>query len=196
MPSSEVHPSLRNLPMTTPPAERVTFDSAFDGLFNKAFAKDLTPEIRAELKKRGVDLEHLQPAYPFAVFRDAVDLAAKTWFPQLPAEEAWFQVGVRNLEGFYDTFIGKPMFALLRLIGPRRTAARMKANFRNANNYSESKLVDIGPNELQLWMNDSGETRFFVAGVMFRGLQLAGAANVKIDELATDENGTVYRITW
>jgi uncharacterized protein (TIGR02265 family) len=196
MTSPSVHESLRGLSSGLPSSQRVTFGSVFDGLFLKAFAKDVTPEFRARLKGLGVDLEHLHAGYPFTVFVDVVGLTAETFFPNLTKEEAWFQIGVRNLEGFYDTFLGKPMFALLRIIGPQRTAARMKANFRSANNYSESKLVELGPRELQMWMNDSGLMRFFIAGVMHRGLQLAGAKDVKLEVLATDAEGTVYRITW
>ena len=192
MPSSEVHPTLRVAPPTLPLGERVNFASVFEGLA-KAFG---AAQVRDEFKALGVDLDHLQAAYPHSVFIDAVAVLAKKFFPQLPPDEAWFQVGVRNLEGFYDTLLGRPLFALLRLMGPRRAAARMKSNFRSANNYSESKLVEVAPRELQLWMNDTGLVRSFIAGVMHRGLQMAGADGIRVEALATDEAGTVYRITW
>jgi hypothetical protein len=41
-----VHPSLRSLP-PAPFTERVTFFSAFEGLFLKAYANQMTPAIRA-----------------------------------------------------------------------------------------------------------------------------------------------------
>ncbi|MFT3713543.1 MAG: DUF2378 family protein [Archangium sp.] len=194
MSSSLVHPSLRDAPLTLPVAERVNFASVFEGLFNTAFKNQVTPELRDELRAMGLDLTLLNAAYPHEIFLKAVAAGAKAWFPGEPPEESWFKVGQRNLEGFYETFLGKPLFALLRVMGPKRTLGRMKANFRSANNYTDSKLVEVGPGELQLWINEMGNTRHFVRGVMFRGLQLAGSPNVKFDELSTDERGTVYRV--
>lgn len=194
MSTSAVHESLRDAPATLPMAERVNFASVFEGLFNTAFKSQVTPGLRAELKLMGLDLDLLQAAYPHDVFVKAVAAGANAWFQGEPPEVAWFKVGQRNLEGFYETFLGKPLFALLRVLGPKRTLGRMKANFRSANNYTDSKLVELAPGELQLWINEVGNTRHFVRGVMFRGLQLAGSPNVKFDELSTDERGTVYRV--
>jgi hypothetical protein len=42
-------------------------------------------------------------------------------------------------------------------------------------------------------MNDTGLLRFFIAGVMHRGLQLAGAENIRVEPLASDDAGTVCR---
>ena len=194
MTTSLVHESLRHPPAwAVPMADRVNFQTVFEGLFLTAFKDRVTPELREQLKRIGLNLDKLQTAYPHSVFLAAVAAGAQTWFPGEPSESAWFKVGVRNLDGFYETFLGKPLFALLRVLGPRRTIGRMKANFRSANNYTESKLVELSPTEVQLWMNETGDTRHFIRGVMFRGLQLAGAPNVKIEELSSDERGTVYR---
>ncbi|MFO0598725.1 MAG: DUF2378 family protein [Myxococcaceae bacterium] len=194
MGATPVHPELQSMPASMPLAQRVNFKSVFEGLFTTAYADQLTPELKAKLKDLGVDLDALQPAYPHQVFLAAVSAAAAAWYPTEPADQAWFKIGVRNLEGFYATFLGRPLFALLKVLGPRRTAARMSRNFRSANNYSESKLVEVGPSELQLWLNDVGDTRHFIRGVMFRGLQLAGAPQVRVEELATDANGTVFGV--
>lgn len=197
MASSIIHESLR----TPPPAsvafaDRVNFQSVFEGLFLAAFKDRLTPELRAKLSSLGLNLDSLQTAYPHSVFLGAVAAGAEAWFPGEPPEVSWFKVGVRNLDGFYETFLGKPLFALLRVLGPRRTIGRMKANFRSANNYVESKMVEVGPNEVQMWMNEPGNTRHFIRGVMHRGLQLAGAPNVQVEILSTDDAGTVFRFTW
>ena len=54
----------------------------------------------------------------------------------------------------------------------------------------------IAPNDVQMWMNEPGNTRHFIRGVMHRGLQLAGAPNVQVEILSTDDAGTVFRFTW
>lgn len=194
MSASLVHESLRNAPVTLPESERIIFASSFDGLLNTAAKSRVTPELRATLKGLGVELSALLPAYPREVFVKSVAACAAAWFPGEPVEDAWFKIGVGNLDGFYETFIGKPLFVLLRVMGPRRTLGRMRANFRSANNYTESKMVEIGPHELQVWVNETGELRHFIRGAMCRGLQLAGSPGVKFDELSSDERGAVFRV--
>lgn len=189
-----VHESLRNQPATMPLAERVNFQSVFEGLFLTAFRDELTPELRQQLRSAGLDLNDLKAAYPHSVFLDSLKLAAAAWFPTEPVSTAYVKLGERNIEGFFQTFLGRPLLVLLKVLGPRRTLGRMRANFRSANNDVESKLVELSPTEFQLWMNEAGDIRYFIQGVVQRGVTMAGAPQLVMDVLSTDANGTVFRV--
>jgi uncharacterized protein (TIGR02265 family) len=105
------------------------------------------------------------------------------------------QAGVRNIEGFFETFLGTPMLALLRLLGPKRTLGRMQKNVSSANNYTETVLVELGDGRFQMWVNEPKDMRHFMHGVMQRGVQLAGAEAVRFIVLDVDGDGTVFEIT-
>jgi uncharacterized protein (TIGR02265 family) len=192
--SPTLHESLRNLSPLVELKDRVNFLSVFEGLFLKGFGDRLTPAVRADLLAIGLDLDRLQSAYPHTVFLASLAVGAKHFFPNDPIPEAYAKLGARNMEGFFETFLGKPMLAMLKLVGPRRTLLRMRTNFRSANNYVESKVVEVSATEFQLWLNEPGDIRFFIQGVMRRGLELAGAKSLSLEVLASDAAGTVYHV--
>ncbi len=193
MESPQVHESLRNPPATLPLAERVNFQSVFEGLFVKALGP-VSPLVKQELKAVGVDLDRLQAAYPHTVLFAALDVASRHWFPGEPVQSAYLKLGLRNVEGFFETPMGRPLLALLKLMGVKRTLGRMRTNLRSANNYADAKLAEVSATEFQLWVNEPGDFRFFTQGVIQGGVRLTGAPNGVVTVIDTNELGTVYQI--
>ena len=46
--------------------ERLWYSTVIEAIFIKGLATRLTPELRLGIKKAGIDLGKLQPAYPIA----------------------------------------------------------------------------------------------------------------------------------
>ena len=176
-----------------PIAERVNFQSLFEGLFVKALGP-VPPAVKQELKAVGVDVDRLQAAYPQVVLIAALDVASRHWFPGETVESAYNKLGLRNIEGFFETLMGRPILALLKLMGLKRTLGRMRTNFRSANNYAETKLAEVSPTEFQLWVNEPGEFRFYTQGVIQGGVRVTGGPNGVVTVIDTNEFGTVYQI--
>jgi uncharacterized protein (TIGR02265 family) len=175
-------------------SERVSFEGSFEALFVKAYKAQRTPKLERELLALGLDLSKLKPAYPYALFLQAMELSAGHYHPGENLESALVKMGLRLVESYFETMMGKPLLAMVRLLGPKRTLMRMKHNFRTANNFSDTELVELGEKHFQMWMNEIGNVRFSTLGVLRRGLELAGANGIKIEIVSTDALGTVYEI--
>jgi uncharacterized protein (TIGR02265 family) len=177
--------------------ERVVFNSAFDGLFLRALATDMTPALVERLKKSGLDVtQRLLPAYPIQVWVDAIDLACAAVYPTLSRDDACHRLGRRIIEGYQQTLIGRALFATLRVIGPRRTLDRVAKSFRTSNNFAEAKLTEETPRRFALWMNEVETNPHLTAGVIERGLELAGAKEVRVTMRSRDHLGCVLECSW
>lgn len=181
-------------PPSVPFAERMVFASAVESMFIKSLGAKVTPAMRAELKTLGINLDKLDPAYPLALWMKALICVAGQVFPQKPLKESLTLLGEGLVEQFADTLLGRPMMVLVKLIGPLRTLKRMEKNFRNANNYSESELKELGPNHYELWLNEVGDTHLVSLGILRRGLEFTGVTGISVEVLSSDEQGTRYSV--
>jgi uncharacterized protein (TIGR02265 family) len=179
-----------------PLEKRVNFKSGFEALFLHAFRDRLTHELRRDLLEIGLNVDHLQTAYPHAVFVQSQLVLARHLFADDSAEQGFQKIGMRLVAGYFETLIGKPLLVLLRLMGLRRTLGRMSQNFRTSNNYIESELVELGTNHFLLWMNEVGPVRYTVTGVLAQGLSITSRAHVSVQIAQANEVGTVYEIRW
>lgn len=151
--------------------------------------------LRDELRRLGVDLEHLQAAYPAATWAAATELVASRLFPELERPVAISRVGEQIVDAFGHTAIGGALVALLKVLGPGRVAGRVSRSFRSANNYAEDVVTQHGPRDYELWTNEV-HVPFLHQGVIRRALELIGARNCTVEIVDRDAKGTTYRCRW
>jgi len=181
----------------TPYAERKVVDTVFEGLFVKALGLEVTPALRRRLAELGVDFNAgLKPMYPHPVWEAALIAAAEELMPGKPLPEALHALGGRAVTGYFDTFIGRALKAVLRAIGVKRALGRMSLNFSATNNYTQTRLKELGERHVELWMNELSLTQHNMAGIIQTGLGIAGGKNVKVDIVASDGDGCTYHVTW
>lgn len=184
-------------PSVQPPAEQVVFEQAMEGLFLRALHNRVSPRCRVRLKEAGLDLDRkLLPAYPFTTWMACLKVAGEEVFSSAPEKEAQFRLGELMIDGYKETFLGRAVLGLARVLGPRRTLLRATQNFRSGNNYTVSKLVEKSPTEVELWMNEVGPFPTFTAGIVFAAIRAAGAENLSVDVLGYDGHACTYRVTW
>lgn len=123
-------------------SEPVVFAQSFESLFLHGLKGRLDATALRQLRELGVDLQDLQSAYPAATWAAALKVAAEAAFPQSTPHQARFEMGRSLLQGFDATLVGRAAVALARVIGPRRTLARMTRNTRTSNNYIESLMEE------------------------------------------------------
>lgn len=132
-----------------PELQPVVFGHAFEALV-KALKDRVTPELRGELKKLGVDLAKVQAAYPMDTWVEVIRLTGEKLLPQLPPAERTRQLGHLFMEGFVQTPLGLAVLAVAKLIGVKRTLQRMGRNFKQATNYLEADIADLGPKSVRI----------------------------------------------
>jgi uncharacterized protein (TIGR02265 family) len=177
--------------------ELLVYEQTVEGLFIRALGNRLTPECRARLSQAGLDVTRkLKPAYPFQSWMTFIRIAAEELYPGMPLAEATFKLGEAHLEGFRETMLGRAVISLLRVIGPKRALLRATQNFRAGNNYTESRVTELGPHQFELWMNEVGEFPEFTAGIIYAGVRLAGAQEPRVEPTSYDGHACTYRITW
>ncbi len=177
-------------------AEQVVFEQTIEGLFVRALGERLTPPIRARLKAIGLDLDkRLMPAYPFDVWMQSLRVVAESLFPHEKLEDALFHVGEMLITGYQQTFMGRAILSSIRVLGPRRTLMRSTKNFRSGNNYTETKVTEITPTCIELWMNEVGPYPTFTAGILHAAMAATGARPT-VEMSGHDGHGCTYRVSW
>lgn len=183
--------------MGVPAEQRVVFESVVEGLFLRALAGRVTPELEARLKDEAkVDLRDLEPAYPIERWLQALHLAAQTLYPELPRPEALEKLGEELVHGFFQTLVGRALHGVLTLIGPRRALARTERNLRSGNNYTECTLVELGPAHFELQLNEGTDLRHVTTGLVREGLVQAGAKDVRVSLLRASPEGAKWDVRW
>ena len=177
--------------------EKLVFEHTLEGLFVRALAGRMTPALRERLRTVGVDLDRkLQPAYSFETWCSAVHVSARLLHADLPTDVALARLGESMVEGYRTTVLGRALFSVLQLMGPRRGVARAQQVFRSGNNYTQTRMTDLSPSSLELWMNEAGFIRAFTQGALLAGLRATGAAEPRVEVYAFTEADVTYRVSW
>lgn len=177
--------------------EKLVYEHTMEGLFVRGLSGQLSPALRERLRSAGLDLDRrLLPAYSFETWCACVRLTAKALHPEAPAEVAYALLGERMVHGFRQTLMGRALFSVLQLLGPRRVLGRTQQNFRSGNNYSEARITVVSPSEAELWMNEPGPTRYLVQGAILAGLQASGAAEPQVQVANFTPEDVTYRTSW
>jgi uncharacterized protein (TIGR02265 family) len=177
------------------PAEQVVFEQTVEGLL-RAIRPRLTPSCQVRLKAAGLDVDaKLLPAYAFDVWMKCLLVSAEELWPHEPREQALFRVGEAFIEGYRETFMGRAVLGVIRVIGPRRALQRATRSFRSGNNYTEATVSEVSDTCLELWMNEVGPYPSFTQGLIEAALRASGVApDVEIKNY--DGHGCTYRCSW
>jgi uncharacterized protein (TIGR02265 family) len=176
---------------------RVVFSQGLEALFSREIRALLTPELVAELKDAGVDLNKpFLPAYPIETWAAIVDLLARRLYPKDSIEAAYWKLGRSTTIGFGETFIGKAAFGFLKLVGPVRAVERAARSYANTNNYTKVELKRLGDTSFQFWMNEKHTLPEYDMGVVEAMLEYVGAKSPQITLIARDQESFTMKLDW
>jgi uncharacterized protein (TIGR02265 family) len=177
--------------------EQLVFEQTIEGLFIRGLNNKISPRCKTRLKEAGLDLDRkLLPAYPFATWMGCLKIAGEEVFSASSEKEAQFRLGELMIDGYKETFLGRAVLGMIRVLGPRRTLLRSTQNFRSGNNYTESKIVEKSPTHIELWMNEVGPFPDFTAGIVHAAIRAAGATNLKVEVTGYDGHGCTFQVVW
>lgn len=177
--------------------ELLVFEQTIEAMFHRALNGRLTPACKTRLREAGLDVDQKpRPAYTLDAWMTFLRIAAEEIHPREPLEAAAFKLGQAYMEGFRETMLGRAVLSLMRVLGPRRALARATQSFRSSNNYTETRLTELGPRHFELWLNEVGTLPTFTAGLIHGGLKVSGARDIRIDLDGYDGHACTYRIQW
>jgi len=167
VPAAMTSPTRRN-----PPAELLIFGDTIDELFRRILGPKLDKAAHAELAQAGLDLSRpTLPAYPLAVFEKCLTIAAKRLWPERPLKDGLAQLGEMQVDAFASTMVGRASIALLKMVGLRRALQRLTHAWRNANNFIEATVKDLGDERFEVHVNEVGTQPESFLGVLRGGLR-------------------------
>ena len=175
--------------------QQVVFEQTVEGLL-RAIRPRMTPKCKARLLEAGLDVDSaLLPAYPFETWMRLLLVSAEEIWPGESRELAMFHLGEAFIEGYRETFLGRAVLGVIRVIGPKRALHRSSRSFRSGNNYTDAKVTDTSPTSLELWMNEVGPYPSFTQGLIEAALRASGVVpRVLIKD--HDGHGCTYLCSW
>jgi uncharacterized protein (TIGR02265 family) len=176
--------------------ELLIFEHVIDGLM-RGIGAQRTAQLERRLMEAGWSGPKKKiPAYPLDTWRTFLRIAREELFPGQPEAPGYEKLGEMFMDGYFETALGSAIAALARLLGPGRTLTRATRQFRSANNFSETKVTELGPNRYELWMNSVDQFDFTV-GIVRRTLEGTGAKDVRvIMHPGVDDDSCKFEISW
>jgi uncharacterized protein (TIGR02265 family) len=167
--------------------EPVAFDQLMEGLLIHAMKDRLDGEAQRRLLALGVDVSRpLLSAYPLVTLLGTLKLCAELRFPELPREEARYQLGLRTLEGFGSTPMGKALFGMARMWGARRMLSHMTRVFQTGINFARACSRELPNGDIEVTVEVLQDFRaaithrpgldpYFVRGIIAQLMEVCGA---------------------
>ena len=176
---------------------RVVFGSGFEALFSKDFRNRVSPQLEKELSALGVRLDRaFNPAYPVEVWASVLSLCARHLYREDSLPEAYRKLGRSTVVGFGETFMGKALFPLQRLIGPVRALDRAARSYASTNNYTKVVLTQMGPTSFDFYLNEKHTLPEYDMGVIEEMLTHLRVPSPRVTLKTQDADGFTMRLEW
>ncbi len=184
--------------MSVPFDQRGVYAHTVDGFFLRGLKRQLTDRLLDRVRDdAGIDLRRrLEVLYPLPVWERAVSVAAEELHPGVPQPLAFELLGAALTQGYFDTLVGQAIRPMAVLLGPGRAIHRIEASVRSANNYTESSVIRHAPNHYSVIVNEVGPLRDHLRGAVRRGLEVAGARNLRCQVASHDATQVILDISW
>lgn len=177
--------------------EKLVFDASLEGLFHRGLGGAPNPALRDELKRLGIDLsKKLPPAVTRETWYRALAVTARHTFPTLEERAGLRELGVVLMKGVEETFMGRTMAPVVRLLGVKRLLDRLPKNMRSSNNFAEGTVKSLEPKLVQFDVTDVGDAPEVMQGSLEQICRWAGATSVEVTFTVTEPPAARFLIRW
>jgi uncharacterized protein (TIGR02265 family) len=192
---AQTHPT-ESMPLRM--AQRwMVFDHTVEGLFLVALRGRLSAATEARLRQAGLDLsKKLQPAYPFELWKQCLEIVVADLYPSLPCAEAWRKLGRAIVEGMSQRVMGRAMVRVSRLLGPLRALRRLDHILNSADTYVEARVTERSPTCVEVWINEVMGQPSYYKGILEASLVMTGAEVGQVELISLDGPGATFRVSW
>jgi uncharacterized protein (TIGR02265 family) len=182
-----------------PSPDRFVLAPSFEALFARGVGEQMTPGLREELRRVGVDLDRpLLPAYPLDTWMATLHVVARALHPDLPMGEAQRRIAASVVAGWEHTLVGKAMTTFARLLGPRQLLLRFGTLARASNTYGEMTVRELGPGHFELVLDPYVGWAEYAQGTFSAVLAVTGAPGARVDVVRhePDAERLVLHVRW
>jgi len=167
----------------------------FQGLFVRALPPE--PAFHADLKALGVDVERLLPQYPLRVWREAIAVARRHFFPAQTQQQADRLLGRLFVQGFQDTMVGRSAAMAAAVVSPVFMVENIYRGFTAGRPDLRITVQVVGETERRLLFEDAEPQPDFSAGCVEAALERM-RTQVRAEVTVEDRQATSFalRIRW
>ncbi|QRO00809.1 DUF2378 family protein [Archangium violaceum] len=167
--------------------EPVIFSQVVEALFKHTIKERLDPDARRRLKAIGIDLDQpLLVAYSVPTWFAAIRVCAELLYPDIPSEQARYQLGRRQVDGYGHTTMGRAVYSMLRMLGWQRSLTRIPRGLQSGTNFLTARTRFLALGDLEVTFEvlpefhaalgpQSGIDPYFMNGTMDAMMELVGA---------------------
>jgi uncharacterized protein (TIGR02265 family) len=181
------------------PEQRLVFEQSIEGMYLRGHPDKLTPAVKAELKKHGIDLDQkLKPFYPSEQVNEATRVFRRLAYRHLSEDAvAYAQMGERIVDGYFNTLHGKALVSVLKLFALKRIVHRLPQAMASGSNFLKVTVDFKGPAEALLTLSDTEPSPHLNLGVVRRAFtHWFGAPGFQISLHEHVKPQATFRLTW
>ncbi len=165
-------------------------------VFGRVLAQDLTPELKHQLAREGVDVALPQPdSVPRETWDRAMEVTAAALFPKAEPPDALRHLG-RHVVTVLPTrgLLKGPWLSMAKLLGPKR-ALKQGAELGVSNSPIHVKVVDRGSREVEVHIDD-GKHPELLAGLLEGLVSILGGRDVHVLVASAQPASSVLIASW
>lgn len=156
----------------------------------------LTPELKAALRERGVDPDHLEPTFELPTLRAVLELVRQQECGALAIEDGQREIGRRFVQGFKQTAIGWIFGRMAPFFGPVRTLQQLPRYLTSVREEFPVTVATEGDTRYRLICLDPDAGAHFMAGCIEGVLETAGLLEPPTVKVVPMEQGFELEISW
>jgi uncharacterized protein (TIGR02265 family) len=178
-------------------ADGVVFRHTVEAFIDRVILRRglLSLEFDKELKALGLDVSR-PVELSVTVWISVLRACARRLLPAGTEAEGLELVGREMLRGYLEGLVGKSLFMLLRMLGPRRALLRIMESYRTADNVTTIKATERAPNCVDLEFNNAFEVPTYVRGLVLEAMPMLGAREPKVEFRLLPSGVTVFTASW
>ncbi|MFT3712907.1 MAG: DUF2378 family protein [Archangium sp.] len=116
--------------------------------------------------------------------------------PDGTEDEGLELLGAAMLEGYAAGFVGRSLFLVLKLMGPRRALLRMAENFKTADNITEVTATAHAEKHVEMVFNDIGNMPTYMRGLLSTAMTMLGAPKHEVTFAVLPNGHTKFDAKW
>lgn len=180
-----------------PLEHRLVYVQVVEGLIQHGLQGRISPRLKTRLRQVGLDVDRpLLPAYSVLMWQQCLRVIAEETWPGMALEEAFRHLAAAHVEGYGRTLIGRAVYGVMRLLGPRRLVQRMPQTLRGTDNYTQVELVEKGPAAYEMRMNSALDCPGYAESLFEHMLRVGGGESPHVTTLSVEDGHTTYLLTW
>jgi uncharacterized protein (TIGR02265 family) len=182
--------------MASSSPERLVRVSALEAILRGLDHTPGSPAWREAATLLGGQLGALTALVPVEGYVELMRWGARTAFPTMSPSKGIYEVGLRLVDGYRKTLVGKLQLATIHLLGPHRLVMASPDLFKRNAPFGTRTVHKLGPTHYRMEFRGIPIPAEFYAGVMTSSLAVAGMKGGHVTTRTLGLEDVDYEIRW